>query len=224
MTLLEVLAAVAVLGLVYSILATAGIQGLRLEGDAARRLRASLLADRKLAEIEALVATGQTPELGQTESEEEDFLVSVSVEPLDLDLPETKASERARERLERAVGGRARDEKPPGSFLRPEGKESQSLLRRVDVSVAWAEGEGEQAVKRTTYALDAAAAAPLLEILTAAAEREKEEALQQAGRRESEAAAQSSSATATSEGSQGSAQDARALPGAAPEAEAGGAQ
>ena len=224
-TLLEVLAAVAVLGLVYSVLATAGIQGLRLEGDAGRRLRASLLADQKIVEVEAQVATGQAPEIGRTESEEGDYLVTVEVAPLDLAIGDTKASKRARERLERAVGGKARDEKGPGSFLEPAGGNAPPMLRRVDVRVAWQEGEGEQAVARTTYALDAVAAAPLLEALAAAAEKEKaEEQRAEAGREQSSRAQEGQAAGALPDANGGlpAPQRLRAQPGAAPDADPGG--
>lgn len=226
-SLLEVLAAVAVLGLVYSVLATAGIQGLRLEGDAGRRLRASLLAEQKIVQLEAMVATGQSPELGVTEDEAEDFLVTVEVTPLDLEIGDTKASKRGRERLERAIGGRDQGETAPGSLLGPGGAGAQPLLRRVDVRVAWTEGEAEQAVGRTTYALDSVAAAPLIATLVAAAERDAAEAQRSA----TDAAAgtspapgeAASTAQPPADGAAGL-QRLRALPGAAPDAETGGSE
>ena len=49
-TLLEVLAAVAILGIWFVVLASVGIQGLRAEGTNERRIRASLLADTILSE------------------------------------------------------------------------------------------------------------------------------------------------------------------------------
>ncbi len=51
LTLLEVLAAVAVLGLLYTVLASAAVQGLRSEGESRRRLEASLLMDEQLVQI-----------------------------------------------------------------------------------------------------------------------------------------------------------------------------
>jgi prepilin-type N-terminal cleavage/methylation domain-containing protein len=184
-TLLEVLAAVAVLGLVYSVLATAAIQGLRAEGDAGRRLRASLLADQRITDIEAQVALGQTPAIGETESEEDEFVVRTVVEPLDLDVGDTKASKRAKDRLERAVGARpkaAKDETgkgEAGTLLHPAGASKQPLLRRIDLRVTWAEGEAEQSVRRTSFGLDMVAAAPLIEQLVAAAEAEKAKTAEQ---------------------------------------------
>jgi prepilin-type N-terminal cleavage/methylation domain-containing protein len=189
-TLLEVLAAVAVLGLVYSVLATAAIQGLRAEGDAGRRLRASLLADQRITDIEAQVALGQTPEIGETEVEEDEFVVRTVVEPLDLDVGDTKASKRAKERLDRAVGARPKAAKgetgkgetgkgEAGTLLHPAGASKQPLLRRIDLRVAWADGEAEQSVRRTSFGLDMVAAAPLIEQLVAAAEAEEAKTAQQ---------------------------------------------
>jgi prepilin-type N-terminal cleavage/methylation domain-containing protein len=184
-TLLEVLAAVAVLGLVYSVLATAAIQGLRAEGDAGRRLRASLLADQRITDIEAQVALGQTPEIGETEVEEDEFVVRTVVEPLDLDVGDTKASKRAKERLDRAIGARPKAAKgetgkgEAGTLLHPAGASKQPLLRRIDLRVAWADGEAEQSVRRTSFGLDMVAAAPLIEQLVAAAEAEEAKTAQQ---------------------------------------------
>ena len=184
-TLLEVMAAVAVLGLVYSVLATAAIQGLRAEGDAGRRLRASLLADQRITDIEAQVALGQTPEIGETESEEDEFVVRTVVEPLDLDVGDTKASKRAKNRLERVVGARpkaAKDETGKGeggTLLHPAGASKQSLLRRIDLRVTWTEGDAEQSVRRTSFGLDMVAAAPLIEQLVAAAAAENAKIAQQ---------------------------------------------
>jgi prepilin-type N-terminal cleavage/methylation domain-containing protein len=172
-TLLEVLAAVAVLALTYSMLATAAMQGLRAEGDAGRRMRASMLADQRITEIEVQVAMGQAPDIGTQENQEEDFLVTTEVKPLDLVIADTLASKRAQDRLERAVGGRERGQGGAPSLLEPAGSDKQSMLRRIDLTVAWAEGESEQIVTRSTFALDTVAAAPLIESLMAAAEAEK---------------------------------------------------
>jgi prepilin-type N-terminal cleavage/methylation domain-containing protein len=172
-TLLEVLAAVAVLGLVYSILATSAIQGLRAEGDAGRRLRASLLADQRISDIEAQIAAGQLPAIGETESEADEFVVRIEVKPLDLQIAETKASKRAKERLDRAVAAKPKGPSDGGSFLAASGASKQSMLRRVDLSVSWADGDSEQSVRRTSFGLDAKAALPLIAKLVAAAETEK---------------------------------------------------
>ena len=50
-TLIEVLAAVALLGILYAVLARVAIEGLRAEGDSERRLEASLLADERVNDL-----------------------------------------------------------------------------------------------------------------------------------------------------------------------------
>ena len=77
LTLLEVLGAVALLGILYSVLAGSAIEGLRSEGESRRRLRASLLADERLAEIELALQGGSAPPLGE-ESEEQDGFTLVT--------------------------------------------------------------------------------------------------------------------------------------------------
>ena len=49
-TMLEVLAAVSVLAIVYLVLANVAIEGLRAEGESMRRLEASLIADELLSD------------------------------------------------------------------------------------------------------------------------------------------------------------------------------
>ena len=156
-TLLEVLAAVAVLGLTVAMLARGAIQGLRYEGEASRRLAASLLADRLLFEVESTLALGALPELGRQEREEGDeFRLALEVAPLD----------------PAALGLAGLFSGPPG---RPGGPppapppEAPKLLL-VSVVVAWTEGLVEQTVTRTTFAYDATAAAEVLEASEAAAE------------------------------------------------------
>jgi hypothetical protein len=155
-TLLEVLAAVAVLGLTVALLARGAIQGMRYEGDASRRLAASLLADRMLFEVESTLALGALPELGLQERDEGDlFRLTLEVAPLD---PLTLG-------LGPLFAGRpdSPDAPPP----KPPPEAPKLLL--VTVRVAWAEGLVEQAVTRTTFAYDASAAAELLEAADAAA-------------------------------------------------------
>lgn len=221
-TLLEVLAAVAVLGLVYSVLATAAIEGLRAEGDAARRLRASLLADQRMTEIEEQVAMGQMPDLGTTEAEEDEFIVRTEVKPLDPGIAETKASKRAQERLDRMVGARpAGGMTETGTLLHPTGKTNQPLLRRIDLEVVWTEGTEERRVHRTTYGIDIVAAAPLIEQLVAAAQAEKaQQATGDATRSKETGAADAASPTSGSSGASSRSTSQRlpvtVLPGADP--------
>jgi prepilin-type N-terminal cleavage/methylation domain-containing protein len=174
-TLLEVLAAVAILAIAYSTLGASGIQGLQHEGEARRRIEASLAADAVLGEIEGALEAGSAPELGEEQREQDGLRITVSVEPFVLAVPEAerdggKRIGRARSRL----GGdaAARPEPLPGPSLLggdARGPGAASPLRRIAVRVAWDEGFGEQSVTRTTFALDAEAASESLGALAQAA-------------------------------------------------------
>lgn len=160
-TLLEVMAAVAVLGFTVAMLARGAIQGMRYEGDASRRLAASLIADRALFEVESTLALGALPELGHQEREEGgEFLLSLDVAPLDpaaLGIGPLFTGQPAE------AGG------PPAAV-----RSDVPKLLLVTVQVAWTDGLVEQAVTRTTFAYDAAAAADALESSGAAAEAARE--------------------------------------------------
>lgn len=156
-TLLEVLVAVAIFGLLFTVLTGVAMQGLRAEGESGRELRASLLADRALAELETNLDLGVVPPLGREEHEEEDFFVEVEVAAFDLELPDAGP----RGKRER------RQDSPAGTLLGRGLGSSASPLRRIDVRVHWGEGVFEREVRRTSFALDAEAAAPLLESLAA---------------------------------------------------------
>ena len=147
-TLFEVMAAVIVLGLLYSLLASAAIGGLRAEGTSRRRLEASLLADQTLYELEGQILLGSLPEIGGSEEELDEYLVTVNVQPFDPTpfLPQETEG---------------RDE-PTSSLLDPPANVDESLLRILEVVVSWSEGLDEYRVVRTTFAYDVAAVAPLL--------------------------------------------------------------
>jgi prepilin-type N-terminal cleavage/methylation domain-containing protein len=172
-TLLEVMAAVAVLGLVYTVLGRAGIQGLQHEGEAERRIAASLLADQVLEEIEAGLEAGVVPRLGEEEREVGEFAVAITVQPYDLLLPEPEetAPGATGERGPRRPGQSLRDEEADlGPSLLVGARGDPSPLRRIDVRVIWVEGFGERSVERTSFGLDAQAAQESLAALDAAAE------------------------------------------------------
>jgi prepilin-type N-terminal cleavage/methylation domain-containing protein len=186
-TLLEVLAAVALLAIAYTALGSSGIQGLQHEGEARRRLQASLLADSAIVEIESAAEVGAAPEIGDDESEQDGFRVAVRVEPFSLEVPEDQSGAggnrigRARSRL----GGDAGAPEPlPGpSLLGAAGSGPGAApppLRRIVVRVAWDEGYGERSTVRTTYALDGEAASETLAAIgqAAAALREAQGGLQ----------------------------------------------
>jgi type II secretory pathway pseudopilin PulG len=145
-TLFEVMAAVLVLGMLYTVLANAAMQGLYSEGETRRRLEASLIADRALAEIELQLSLGQTPPSGSAEQEEDPYLVSVTVQPFDptvlLVPPEPgEAAPRA-------------SAQPTETLLAPPSSGSEGRLRRIDVRVSWPESGQERSVGRTTFAFD----------------------------------------------------------------------
>jgi prepilin-type N-terminal cleavage/methylation domain-containing protein len=166
-TLLEVLAAVAVIGLTFTLLARANIEGLRAEGVAERKLEASLLADRLLvlAELESQLAAGTAPPVGRSEREDQGFRVLLDVTPLELSLPQPAGQPVPGSMQGRALGP---SESAGPSLLAAPGTNTPTLLRRVHLEVAWFDGISEESVRRDTIVFDAVQAAPLLEGLAAA--------------------------------------------------------
>jgi len=170
-TLLEVMAAVAILALSYTTLASSGIIGLQREGEARRRIEASLVADAELAEIETQLEAGISPPLDENEHEADGFTISIAVTPFVIDIPEEDADSgqrlgRARSRL---GGSEAQTTQPviPGPSLLGGGGPGGAVspLRRIDVRVVWNEGFDERTVSRTTFALDLEAAGPTIDAI-----------------------------------------------------------
>jgi prepilin-type N-terminal cleavage/methylation domain-containing protein len=147
LTLLEVMAAVALLGIVYTFLAKAATQGVRSEADSRRRMEASLLADATLAEIEIRLATGETLQPERTEEEKEEFRISVEVTPFEF----------AAELADKLAGTAP---KAPSALGTP-GAEVPSLVQRVEVRVVWDDGIFERSAERVTFAFDTQAAQAL---------------------------------------------------------------
>jgi prepilin-type N-terminal cleavage/methylation domain-containing protein len=145
-TLIEVMAAVLVLGLLYTVLAGAAMRGLRSEGIDRRRADAAMIADRELSVFESDLASGVPLEDGLTEREQEPFVVRVDVEPADVlaMLPPD---------LRKDVTARM-DPKAPSVLHDERGK---SRIHRVSVVVSWDEAGEPDTVQRTTYALDTSA-------------------------------------------------------------------
>jgi type II secretory pathway component PulJ len=149
-TVLEVMAAVVILAMFGTILLQQFSQGAGYEGEAARRLRASFLADRALWQIEAGLKLGAPPQPKQERTETEDgFVVSVEVQPLELAqlglAPPAEASVEATSQGE-----------TPNAATPP------LPLFTVLVRVGWMEGLTEQSVTRTTFAFDGTAVAQAL--------------------------------------------------------------
>jgi prepilin-type N-terminal cleavage/methylation domain-containing protein len=165
-TLLEVLAAVAILGIVYVVVARGAIQGLQLEGDASRRLRASLLADRVLTDLELELAAGSAPRVGETEASEEEFTVVVEVSPFDVASMLPSGAEE---------GGRPTASPASHQLLGPSVRGGSPTLLSIAVFVRWIEGVSQQQVTRSSFVFDASAAAPLLEGLSGEPEEGPEE-------------------------------------------------
>ena len=133
-TLLEVLAAVAILGIWFTVLASVAIQGQRSEGENERRMRATLLADRVLTSLELDFDDGVFPEEDE-ELEEDEFVVAVeSVALMEVDLGAIDPG--LVELLETDLAAFAAD------------------LRLVRVDVTWTEGSVEESVSRIVYAWD----------------------------------------------------------------------
>lgn len=156
-TLLEVLGAVAILGIWYVILAGIAMQGLRAEGESERRIRASMLADEVMAELEAQTARGTVPQISSTEDERDEFTILVEVGNLDIPFPPPEGEDEER-----------RPQGPPeGSLLGP-APDGSTPLRTMRVVVGWTEGATERSVARSTYAFDLESVRTLLEGLEGA--------------------------------------------------------
>ena len=142
-TLIEVMGAVLVLGLLFTWLASVAMVGLRSEGTDRRRADADLIADLELTTIEASVSAGQMPKDGRSERDEEPYRVLVEIAPIDVLslLPASLAKDIAQESDPRAP-----------SVLHDERGESR--VRRVSVVVEWDEAGEPAQVERTTYAYD----------------------------------------------------------------------
>jgi prepilin-type N-terminal cleavage/methylation domain-containing protein len=164
-TLLEVMAAVALLGTVYTVLGGAGIQGLQHEGESRRRIQGSLIADAMLAELEASADAGQVAQPGKQERRQGDFTVEIEIAPLDLSVPDDPNP-----LPEPPIGGKPANlpDALSASLLRSDGR-TPSPLRRITVRVGWTEGWGDRSVVRTTYALDTQSVKSELDALDQAA-------------------------------------------------------
>jgi type II secretory pathway pseudopilin PulG len=160
LTLLEVLGAVALLGILYTVLAGNAIEGLRSEGESRRRLAASLLADEVLAGIELELQSGAAPPLGSTSEERDGFTVATQVRAFEPPPPRPDAArvrQQSRSLAARRAEAEAERDEAPSLFDAPASPTAPSPLRTIDVVVRWEEGIDAREVRRTTYALDAEA-------------------------------------------------------------------
>jgi len=141
-TLIEVLAAVALLGILYSVLARVAIEGLRAEGESERRLEASLLADERVSDL----VGRPVPPVGRSETSDGDFTIAIDVTPFELP---TQWST-----------GIFEDQQPLLLATVPGG--GVQALRTVLITISWLEAANERHVSRTTYLLDFQSVAALL--------------------------------------------------------------
>jgi len=172
-TLLEVMAAVLVLGLLYTVLAETAMRGLRSEGISRRRTEASLLADDRLSQLELQLALGEVPKSGEEEEAVDPYRIVVRVQPYDpsplLEAIEKLQKERepkhpagssapktpaAPAQAAAAAAGGAQGAPTLQSLFTPPRAGEEGRFRRIDVSVAWPDGDQEESVSRTTFAFD----------------------------------------------------------------------
>ena len=149
-TLLEVLAAVAILGVWYVILAAVAIQGLRAQGESQRRLEASFLADEAIAEIEAGLNSGNAPDEEVKEYERDDYVVRIEVLSYSLDLPPLESGSSSAS----AASDSGAASLAFTNLLGGASASGESPLRSVHIEVSWTEGHDERSVIRDTYAFD----------------------------------------------------------------------
>jgi prepilin-type N-terminal cleavage/methylation domain-containing protein len=147
-TLLEVLAAVMILAIWFSVIFGTAVQGLRAEGISRRRLEAAMIADRAMAHLETATLDGTVPRVTSDVSEEGDYTVTVTVRPFVEPGGATGAPGGAPPPDDDAAA--------PGleALLAQEIPARAGELRVLDVSVMWEEGASEHSVSRTGFAFD----------------------------------------------------------------------
>ncbi len=133
-TLLEVLAAVALLGILYSLLARVAIEGLRAEGDSKRRLEAALIAEERLGDLIGAPA----PPVGHHQETQGDFTLDYDVTAFTRP-PEWNSEER---------------DAPAPILLATTPGSGVQALRSIQITVSWLEGVSERHISRFTYLLD----------------------------------------------------------------------
>jgi prepilin-type N-terminal cleavage/methylation domain-containing protein len=147
-TLLEVLAAVAILAVWFILIAGTAMQGLRAEGISRRRLEAAMIADRAMADLQTASVDGIAPPLTDEVTEQDDYTISVVVSAV--------AEPGGRTPAPAASDPTAQEGEAPAllDLLAAEMPTRLADLRRLDVRVAWLEGGLEMAVERTSFAFD----------------------------------------------------------------------
>jgi len=148
-TLLEVLGAVAILGVSYLVLASTSIGAIQGIGREQRRIEASLLADQTISELEIAVQTEQPLTPRQEEFESGPFTVVLEVLDMSLQYEGNGDPNDAIDLLE-FLGNEANGEFAPH-------RDKNLLLgylREVHVAVRWEDGPDEFQVTRTAFLYD----------------------------------------------------------------------
>ena len=153
-SLLEVLAAVAILAIWYVVIAAMATDGLRKQGISNRLLEASEIAGRLITEIEATAVQGIAPELRDEETQEGDFFIRVLVVPFGFGMSEPIRNE--------GVGS---SKSAPGmqQLLTTAMPGMSAHLVSINVSVSWEEAADLRTINRTSYAFDLASAKEVYE-------------------------------------------------------------
>jgi prepilin-type N-terminal cleavage/methylation domain-containing protein len=151
-TLIEMLAATALFGLVVVALAPIVVESNQREGLARRKAAASLLADRLVAEAEEAAAGGAVPQLTKRELSEEEFTATIETSAFDPRALEIAGAQPAAEQPAAPSGAG-----PATGWLDAPGADAAPPIVQLDVRVAWVEGVIEQEVRRRSFFLNPAA-------------------------------------------------------------------
>jgi prepilin-type N-terminal cleavage/methylation domain-containing protein len=150
-SLLEVLAAVMILSIWYMIIANSAMVGLRSEGESLRRIEAGRIADRKLAEFEALALSGSAPLPEQQTEEVDGFELEWEVANLTFGVRARPPAEGEPPVTPTALRG----------FVNVHTPSAGTLIRSITVRVTWTEGVAPRSVVRSTFAFDREKAAEI---------------------------------------------------------------
>ena len=147
-TLLEVMAAVGIMALVFTVLASHAMQGLASHGQSRRTLAAADIADEIMADLEIGMNEQVLPPEGVEESERDEYRVVVAVQPFsEIEVPPGTPPPRGPD-------GRLQQYDELDLLIVHESRGFATALRTIEVSVSWEESGEERSIVRTTYGLD----------------------------------------------------------------------
>ena len=156
-TLIEVMAAVFILGLFVAAISQLLMQAQRNEGDARRRARAASLADQLLAGIEEGIARGAAPPLGTQEKRADDLLATTTVAAFDVAALSPGGAEG------KAPGPNLRDQAAAAGWIEGPSTKAVPPVLEIAVRVSWdgapqdADTQQAYGIQRRTFALNPAA-------------------------------------------------------------------